>query len=140
MVSYSVLNTTYKVQAKLLASRLKSLLPTLIRPSQTGFVPGRSILDNIFTAEESMEWAVELHQDLVLILLNYEKVFDSVNWSFLQAVMRKMGFDEVFIRWTAALYEGSESSVAVNGEASPTFSLGRAMQQRCPWHHTSTSW
>lgn len=72
----------YKVQAKLLASRLKTMLPSIIRSSQTGFVPGRSILDNIFTAEESMEWAVETSQNLVLMLQDCEKAFDRVTWTF----------------------------------------------------------
>lgn len=128
----TLLNSVYKIQAKLLASRLKPMLPDLIRPSQTGFVPGRSILDNIFSAEEAMEWAVESGQDLALIFLDYEKAFDMVNWSFLQSVMMKMGFSDTFISWTASLYQGLESAIIVNGESSPAFSLGRAVRQGCP--------
>lgn len=79
----TLLNSTYKVQAKLIAARLKPMLPSLIQPSQTGFVPKRNILNNIFAAEESIEWAVESKQDLVLMLLDFEKAFDRVNWSFL---------------------------------------------------------
>lgn len=128
----TLLNSAYKVQAKLIATRLKPMLPSLIRPSQTGFVPGRSILDNIFAAEEAMEWAVESKQNLVLMLLDYEKAFDRVSWTFLHAVMSKLGFNDDFIRWTASLYQGSDSMVMVNGEASPAFSLGRAVRQGCP--------
>lgn len=127
-----LLNTSYKVQAKLIASRLKPMLHNIIRPSQTGFVPGHSILDNIFAAEESMQWVVESRQNLVLMLLDYEKAFDRVNWTFLQEVMCKLGFDETFIKWTASLYEGSESTVTVNGEASSVFTLGQAVRQGCP--------
>jgi len=55
----TLLNSTYKIQAKLIATRLKPMLSNIIRPSQTSFVPGHSILDNIFAAQESMEWVVE---------------------------------------------------------------------------------
>lgn len=128
----TLLNSSYKVQAKLLASRLKPMLPTLIRPLQTGFVPRRSILDNIFTAEESLELAVETKQNLVLMLLDYKKAFDRVSWTFLKAIMAKIGFDDIFINWTTVLYQESESTVMVNGEASPAFTLGRAVRQGCP--------
>jgi len=55
------------------------MLPSLIFPSQTSFVPKRSVLDNIFAAKESIEWAMESNQDLILILLDYEKAFDQMS-------------------------------------------------------------
>jgi hypothetical protein len=46
----TLLGSIYKILAKLLAGRLQAILPNIIRPNQTGFVEGRSILDNIFIA------------------------------------------------------------------------------------------
>jgi hypothetical protein len=46
----SLLNTPYKIIAKVFANRMKPLLHHWILPSQTGFVPNRCILDNIFLA------------------------------------------------------------------------------------------
>lgn len=54
-----------------------------------------------------------------------------VNWTFLHAVMRKLGFEEDFIRWTASLYQSAESMVMVNGEASFDFTLRRVVRQEC---------
>jgi len=71
-----LLNTFYKLVAKILASRLQQILPEIIRPNQTGFVSGRSIIDNIFLAQESMSYAEESGQDLVLFLLDFEKAYD----------------------------------------------------------------
>jgi hypothetical protein len=48
------LGNIYKILAKLLARRIQASLPHIIRPNQTGFVEGRSILDNIFLAQESL--------------------------------------------------------------------------------------
>jgi hypothetical protein len=44
---------------------------------------GKSILDNNFLAQESLEWAVESEPNLVLLLLNFEKTFDKIEWGFL---------------------------------------------------------
>jgi len=49
----TLLGSLYKILAKTLARRLQDLLPNVIRPSQTGFVKGRSILDNTFLAQEA---------------------------------------------------------------------------------------
>jgi hypothetical protein len=46
----TLLGSVYKILAKLLAGRIHSALTHVVRPNQTGFVPGRSILDNIFLA------------------------------------------------------------------------------------------
>jgi hypothetical protein len=45
----SLLNVPYKVIAKLLANRLKQILPDIVDIQQTGFIKGRSIHDNILT-------------------------------------------------------------------------------------------
>jgi exonuclease III len=55
----TLLGSIYKCIAKLLANRLQPLLTQLIRPNQTGFMKGRSIIDNVFLAIESMDWAIE---------------------------------------------------------------------------------
>jgi hypothetical protein len=64
------LGCIYKILAKALAGRLQTFLPSIIRPNQTRFVEGRSILDNVFMAQDSLSWAEESNQDLVLLLLD----------------------------------------------------------------------
>ncbi len=55
----TLMGSLYKILAKTLARRLQAHLPSIVRPSQIGFVEGRNILDNTFLAQEALEWAVE---------------------------------------------------------------------------------
>jgi len=45
-----------------------------------------------------MEWVVKSQQELGMMLLDYKKAIDRINWTFLQAIMQKMEFEETFIR------------------------------------------
>ncbi|MCO5604328.1 hypothetical protein L7F22_058493 [Adiantum nelumboides] len=85
----------------------------LIHLSQTGFVQDHSILDNVLTfyeavewARQSMildnvltfyeavEWARQLEQPTVIMLLDFEKAYDRVDWVFLEGIVSKMGFSQ----------------------------------------------
>jgi hypothetical protein len=72
----TLLGSIHKTLAKILVRRIQVYLPIMIKPNQIGFVMGRSILDNNLLAQELFEWVVESEQDLVLLLLDFEKTFD----------------------------------------------------------------
>ena len=113
---------------------MKPLLHHWILPSQTGFVPNRCILDNIFLAFEAIKWTLESKSkhELSMILLDFEKAYDRVNWTFLKQVMEKMGFDSTWIHQVMSLNLNATASVIVNGEQSKNFRLQRSVRQGCP--------
>jgi len=128
----TLLGSLYKVLAKTLARRIQTDLTEIIRPNQTGFVEGRSILDNVFMAQESLGWAEESNQDLVLLLLNFEKAFNRIEWDFLFKALDKLGFSPTWVHWVASLYWDATSAIKVNGVAGPNFQLARSVRQGCP--------
>jgi hypothetical protein len=128
----SLLNTLYKVVAKVYANRMKPLLHHWILPSQTGFVPNRCILDNIFLAFEAIEWTMESRQEISMLLLDFEKAYDRVSWTFLQQTMGKMGFEETWIQRVMSLNWNASATIIVNGEQSQPFKLQRSVRQGCP--------
>jgi len=97
-----------------------------------GFVEGQSILDNVFMAQESLGWAEESNQDLVLLLLDFEKTFDRIEWGFLFKALDKLGCSPTWISWVASLYREATSAIKVNGVAGPDFQLARSVRQGCP--------
>lgn len=53
----SLLNVDIKILAKILANRLKHLMPGIVHPDQTGFIAGREARDNSLRAIQLIHWA-----------------------------------------------------------------------------------
>jgi hypothetical protein len=100
-------------------------------PLQTTFVQGKNIFDNVLMANETISWAEESNQNLVILLLDFEKDFDQVSWNFLQASMLWLGFDTEWISWVMALYKGVLATMEINKSFCPNFDLHRSVEQRC---------
>jgi hypothetical protein len=93
----TLLNTTYKIFAKLLQRHLQPILMELISFDQSAFFPLRYILDNIVLTQETLHWAKTSKQPLILLKLDYTKVYDRIAWSFLFQAMEVMGFGRTII-------------------------------------------
>jgi hypothetical protein len=129
----TLLSSLYKILAKTLARRLQVHLPSIVRPSQTGFVEGRSILDNTFLVQEALDWAVESDQDLVMLLLDFEKAFDKIEWGFLSEALAKLGFANQWIHWVCSLYRSTSLAIKLNGVVGSSFPLAKSVRQGCPF-------
>ncbi|GMH16976.1 hypothetical protein Nepgr_018817 [Nepenthes gracilis] len=96
----SCCNVVYKIISKIIANRIKNVLPYLVDSCQNVFVPGRRISDNILLAQELLHnyhsrkgvWRCALKVDLM-------KTYDSVQWDFLIVVLELMEFPPQMTRW-----------------------------------------
>ncbi len=126
------LGSIYKILAKTLARKIQEFLLLVIRPNLINFVEGISIVDNNFLAQEALVWALKSGQDLVLLLLDFEKTSEKIKWGFLFPTLSKLGFCPTWIQWISSLYWFASSSVKVNGEPGEDFKLARSVRQGCP--------
>lgn len=125
-------NLMYKIISKILANRLKAILPSAIEPNQSAFVKGRLLLENVLLATELVKC---YHQpnisDRCTIKLDISKDFDTVKWSFIMVVLSAMALTSQLIRWIYLCISTTSFSVAVNGELTGFFYNAKGIRQGC---------
>jgi len=72
-------NVVFKIISKVVANRLKPLLPTLVAVEQSGYVEGRQILDNIIQAHEVVHSLTNNKRDGMIMQLDIAKAYDKLN-------------------------------------------------------------
>ena len=116
----SLCNMIYKIISKVLANRLKLILPQLISPTQTAFVLGCLIIDNVLVAYETLH-AMHIRKKgkkgALALKLDVNKAYDRVEWGFLNGMMIKLGFLEVWVDRVMSCVSTPSFSVRINGKA-----------------------
>lgn len=128
----SLLNVDYKIASKVLASRICKVIPNLINSDQSGFVKGRFIGESIRTIADIINYTKYKDIPGLLLFLDFEKAFDSLEWDFLFKVLERMNFGSDFVSHVKSLYKNISSCVMNNGLASNYFTVGRGVRQGDP--------
>jgi len=128
----SLCNIGYKVITKILASRMKDVLPLIIPENQGGFIKGRQISDNILLVQEAIHSSVKSKEKGMAIKLDLSNAFDRVRHDFLFQVMLKLGFAPELLSWIKACISKPWIAPLVNGRATSFFQASRGLRQGCP--------
>ena len=90
----------YKIIAKVIANRLKTILPNIISDNQSAFIPGRLITDNIMIAFELSHFFKRKRlgkYGVTGMKIDMAKAYDKVEWSYLEGMLKSLGFDPIWI-------------------------------------------
>ena len=95
----SLLNCIYKIASDAIANRFKTTLHKLIHKDQTGFISGRYLGENSRLVYDIMHCAEQYNLKGLLLLIDFEKAFDSISWSFINKVLSFFGLGKSIISW-----------------------------------------
>lgn len=87
----SLINVDLKILTKILATRLKAGIGSLIHSDQTGFMPGRQASDNIWKIMHLTHLAQTRNIPTMLLAVDINKAFDSVTCPYLMYILSKWG-------------------------------------------------
>jgi len=104
------------------------VLPSVIDVNQSAFLGGRGMLDNILVANETVDCLKKEKKSGVLVKVDFEKAYDSVNWKFLYYMLGRLGFKVKWINWIKACLESASVSVLVNGSPMEEFKPKRGLR------------
>ena len=128
----SLLNCIYKIASGVIANRIKGTLQKLIHKDQTGFIAGRYIGENTRLIYDIMDYTEENNLPGLLLLVDFEKAFDSVSWSFIYKVLEYFGFGVSIISWIKLFNNNAKLRINQGGNLSTFFQIGRGCQQGDP--------
>lgn len=91
----------YKLFAKVVANQLKKFLAVSVLDSQSAFLLGRLIIDNILVAFETLHYLKRktlAKLGYMALKLDMSKVYDRVEWAFVKKVMYHLGLEGRMVR------------------------------------------
>ena len=128
----SLVNVDTKIMSKVMGTRLKNVLPYIIHHNQTGYLKERHIGETIRSIYDIMSYTDKEHIPGLLIFIDFEKAFDSVEWKFLINCLEAFNSGSNFLCWVKLFYKNIKSCIMNNGTSSNYFVLERGVRQGDP--------
>lgn len=123
----------YKIISKVLANRIQGVLDTVICESQSAFIRGRMIFDNIIISHELVKGYNRKHiSPRCMVKVDLQKAYDSVEWMFMKYLLLDLGFPYGFVKWIMACLTTVSYTINVNGELTVPCEARKGLRQGDP--------
>ena len=127
-----LLNTDYKILAKIIANRIKLVLPKLIHSDQVGFMKQRNISVNIRKILDVIEYTEKENLPGIFVSLDFEKAFDRVDYDAMYSILYCYNFGDKIVNWIKLLFHNMQFSTINNGYMSDKITPTRGLFQGNP--------
>ena len=128
----SLLSVIYKLASATIANRIKTVLDFLIARTQSGFISGRYIGESTRLVYDIMHHTEQYNINGLLMLIDFEKAFDSISWEFMYKTFEFFGFPSDTIKWLKLFNTNIQSAIIQCGFLSEFFPIKRGCKQRDP--------
>ncbi len=125
----SLMGISLKILTKLLADRLQGVIIKLVSDNQYGFIKGKTIHDCLAWSFEYIHQCQQSKREIVLLKLDFEKAFDTIEHSAILSVLQHMGFPLKWIEWVQMVFTTASSAVLLNGVPGNSFKCKRGVRQ-----------
>lgn len=118
----SLINVDSKIVSGVIANRI-NVLPGIIHSNQSGFMKGRFIGETARSLLNIIAHTEALKLPGVLLFIDFEKAFDSIEHNFLYKALERFDFGPSFIRWIQTFCNNLSSCFLNNGFSLLLFNL-----------------
>lgn len=120
-------NTVYKTISRILADIFKQVLPLIISNTQSAFIPGRLMVENVLLATELVQgYNWKNISKRCMLKVDLKKAFDFVNWEFMLNTLQALNFPPNFINLIRQCITTTTFSLSINGEQCGYFKGSKA--------------
>lgn len=128
----TLLNSDYKLLAKVLSNRILAPLASVVGPEQSAYLPGRQLGDAVLLLQSIDTLLSTLKRSALLVACDFAKAYDTISRPFLFSVMSASGFGAI-VPYVKILLADTRARGIVNGVRSPNTALFSAgVRQGCP--------
>lgn len=124
----SLVGVSLKILIKLMANRIQGIMLKLVHENQYGFIRGKTIQDCLAWSFEYIHQCHQSKREIILLKLDFEKAFDSIEHSALLSIMQSMGFSNKWLQWVQMVFSPSHTSVLLNGVPGNSFKCRRGVR------------
>jgi len=118
---------------KMISIRIKKVIDKVIDVSQsTFFLSNRGLLDRVLVVNKVVDEHKRKKRSGVIVKIDFEKAYDSVNWEFLYYMIGRLGLCGKWIQWIKVYLEYATISVLVNDNPTKEFKPSRGLRQGDP--------
>ncbi|KAF3784052.1 retrotransposable element ORF2 protein [Nymphaea thermarum] len=128
----SLCTSISKFITRIMVKHMRPILNKIISKNQNAFLPGRCIQDSILLSQEIVHIFQNSKKQAACVKIDLSKAYDRLNWEFLQATLRYLGFHDLWIKKIMIIITIVKSALLINGKEGTWFENKRGLRQGDP--------